>query len=146
MPVASGRGLKYWLQDHDTAYLDQTPVQNTWYTILDEDDVRLIYHSVEYDDDEHNMPTIEVRWTLDTNVYNGTCADEAAGTQWYVQRQKYAVVEGGEELLGSTTRIMCMTDVPKHALHGKLEARVTNVVGTNPHLIQRCLYETLEET
>ena len=146
-PSAFGSGgKKYWLKDHDTALTEDTAVQNTWFTVLDEEDVRLIYHSVEYDDEEHNMPTIQVRWTLDGNVYIGDGSDEAAGSQWYFYRNKYATSEASNELIGQLTRILCMYDVPKHALHAKLEARVTNAVGTTPVLRQRCLYETLEET
>jgi len=149
MPAAYGghvAQVKYHYQDHDTAYRDDTPVINTWYTVLETDDVRLIYHAIAYDDDEHNGPNFEFRWTLDGNVYTGVAMYSEAGVQKYVYRNKHQIGGATNPLEPSNDPTMCMKDVPKHALHAKLECRVTMAVGTNPHLYQWCLYETLEAT
>lgn len=146
MPVAHQGEVKYAWQDHDPAYLNQIPVQNVWYTVAHVYDFRELLFAAKYDDDEHNFPTYEVRWTLDGNVYFGSFAEED-NLQLYVRKDKYPSNAGTTGLYYNTAMVGSyhLYD-DKRGLDGLFQIRITNAVGTNPLLEAWLLYETLEQT
>lgn len=146
MPVAYAANVKRWLQDHDTDLVDQEPpVQNTWYTVFNANDVRLLICEVEQYNDEEAAKDIEVRWTCDGNVYVHAMT-AVAGDQYYIYRNKYESSELQEPLGDSPTLVNAAMYVDKRALSFKVEVRITSVVGTNQILVGRCVRETLEQT
>lgn len=146
MPFASGADKKYAWMDHDPAYLNQIPVQNTWYEVAHVYDFRELLFAIRYDDDEHTTPDYEVRWTIDGNIYfMGIEAED--NTQIYIRKDKYpsnAGISGLNYNPAISGNYRLYDD--KRGLDGLFEVRVTHVVGTNPVLEAWLLYETLEET
>ena len=146
MPQASGASLKYAWMDHPPAFIAQPdPDQNQWYEIYHDYDVRQILMDVCYYDDEMTGADIEIRWTIDGNVYLGAIeADDLL--QYYVYKNKYGV-DGPTQL--DTTRFTD-TGVPlyhdKRGLDFRVEARITTAHGTNSVLLCHAVYETLEVT
>ena len=147
MPAAHGGATKkYWLMDHDPAYIDVSPpVQNTWYEVYHAYDVRQLFMSILYYDDEETGASFEVRWTCDGNIYiiQDTIEND---TQEYIYKNK--LPSGGNDEL-SVDREPSEGRMPyrdKRAQDFKVEIRITSAIGTNAHLIGHALYETLEET
>lgn len=146
MPAASGAHKKYAWMDHDPAFIDiDPPVQNTWYEVYHNYDVRQILMSVKYKDDEEDGATVEVKWTCDGNIY--TIEIELDNNyQLYVYKNKYSVLDIEDTLSSVDWGPSALFYQDKRALEFKVEIRVTSVVGTNAHLYGYALYETLEET
>uniref|UniRef100_A0A6M3X856 Uncharacterized protein n=1 Tax=viral metagenome TaxID=1070528 RepID=A0A6M3X856_9ZZZZ len=149
MPVAGGlvaAGVKYAYEDHDTDEVDPTPpVQNTWYPLFDADDVRLLWHTVFQSNDETAAKDIEIRWTIDGNVYFVAVNLDSGGTV-YVYRGRMASGAGTSGLLTIDTATNACFTVDKRGKSFKVEVRITSVVGTNQRLLSRAVRETLEET
>lgn len=146
MPTAHQGEVKYAWMDHDTAYLSQIPVTNTWYTVAHVYDFRELLFAVAYDDDEHNIPTYEIKWTLDGNVYFVQVEAEGNG-QMYIWRNKYPSAAGtaGLTYRNEPSGSDAYYD-DKRGLDGLFQVRIINAVGTNPLLQAWLLYETLEQT
>jgi len=148
MPAASGAGggKKYSWMDHDPAYLEQHPAQNTWYTVLEDEDFRgKIFAVMQYNDDMDNM-TLEVRWTLDGNVYLRSMTIPY-NTQYYIYKNKYPSTETNSIVETTDFENMVEGGQEKFALSAKLEIRMTSApFGAGDLLYAWCLYETLEET
>lgn len=144
MPRASGQ--KYHYYDHDTDALNAAPpVQNTWYEIFDAEDVRLIWCVVWQTNDETAAKDVEVRWTIDGNVYF-TSDSLANNTNEFYYRAWAASAVGTAGLTGTTTQHNAGWDVDKRGQSFKVEVRMTSVPGTNQTLRVRCVRETLELT
>lgn len=148
MPTAHlGKSTKYHFQDHDPAYLNQVPPdKDTWYTVLEDTDVRLIQFAVYQNNDEVAAKDIEVKWTLDTHVYFIALDGFEADEQLNLKKDKHPST-GGTAGLGYQTYTGAIPhDMDKRAHSAKLEVRMTSAAGTNQVLRAWCLYETLEET
>jgi hypothetical protein len=150
MPQASGAGggagAKYSYQDHDTAVVTELPpVQNQWYTLMDDDDVRLLANAIYQKNDEAVAKTLEVRWTCDGTVYLLSFgADD--DVQYYISRQKYPSTEV-DCLKVSNGEVAPMLEIlDKRAQDFLIEVRITSALGTNQDLTAWAVYETLEVT
>jgi len=137
---------KYWLKDHDTAYINITgPVRNQWYTVLQTDDVRILVFAFMGIDLLAAGADFEIRWTLDGNVY--TTADYfASGTQIYVTRDQYPSGIGSGLIAQAGSRSAMLSLLDKRALMAKLEIRIKSVTLATDVLMAWCVYETLEVT
>lgn len=149
MPYAGGSiaaQIKYAWQDHDPALSSQDPpVQNTWYTIMDAYDVRLLWCHVIQTNDESAAKDVEVRWTIDGTVYfDADSYEHNAGN--YIFKNIYDSALGTSGLTLSSGRVNAADDVDKRGLHVKIEMRMTSAPGTNQVLTGRAVYETLEAT
>ena len=146
MPRASEACPKRWLKDYDSDVVDETPpVQNTWYEVFHAEDVRLIWCVVIQDNDETDAKDVEVRWTIDGNVYFRSY-NLANVTLIYLIKD-YAGSVGGTGGLGvNTDPTNAGHYVDKRGLDFKVEIRMTDVPGTNQRLRCWCVRETLEIT
>jgi hypothetical protein len=150
MPQASGAGggagAKYAYLDHDTVWLSQEPpVQNQWYTVFIDFDVRLLGCFVEQENSEMSNEDIEVRWTCDGNVYqNSVNADYGHEYEFY--RNKWASSNGTEGLGHIDGIDPEFTTRDKRAQSFEVQVRLTSAGGTNQKLRCWCVYETLEVT
>lgn len=144
MPRASGQKFHY--QDYDSDVANEAPpVQNTWYEVFDAINVRLLLCRVRQINDEVAAKDVEVRWTIDGNVYLGvfTCLDT---TWYYVWRTPTPSGAGTGGLSLTTTPSTATLYTDKRGLTFKVEVRMTSVPGTNQVLRCECVRETLELT
>jgi len=138
--------IKRWLQDHDTDFLNQTPVvQNTWYEVFHAQDVRLLYCVVNQINDETLVKLVEVRWTIDGNVYLIAYNNDNNTLRW-INRDHAPSTGGTDGLDGGATARNAAMYVDKRGLDFKVEIRMTGVPGTNQILQCWCVRETLEVT
>lgn len=138
--------MKEWLQDHDTDVVDESPpVQNTWYEVFHAEDVRLNWCTIYQESDDVVAKDIEVRWTIDGNVY--FVAESLADSSYFYVWREYMPSAGGTAGLTAAVgiRTACyFTD--KRGLNFKVEVRMTSVPGINQSLRCYCVRETLEVT
>jgi hypothetical protein len=146
-PSAFGAGgKKYWLQDHDTDIIgEEPPVLNQWYTLFEADDVRLLEMYVSQMNEEENMKDIEVRWTIDGNVY-AAFFEANNGTIYFIFRDMNPSIGGTQGLGSDTVERRSFVDDFKCGLHFKVEVRIVSVLGTSQGLYAAAVRETLEET
>ncbi len=125
------------------------PVQNTWYPIklldglgadLDiKAPIRVIYFSMKHDNTDSSALTINMRVTIDGNVY--TAVADAAGADNTVY---YFYVDPTADALLSTTTVF--NTAYYEALVGnslKVEVRMTGVPGTAEKLYGWCQFEIM---
>lgn len=146
MPRANVGDVKRWLQDHDTDEVDVSPPdQNTWYELFDAEDVRLIWHTIYQSNTETAAKDVEVRWTIDGNVYLGTVS--LPDSTYYHAYREDAASAGGT---GGLALVAALSNagkyVDKRGLDFKVEVRMTAVPGTAQRLRSRAVRETLEIT
>lgn len=149
MPQASPQAaaqVKYWLKNHALAKVEMSPpVQNTWYTILDEEDVRLLYVFVDQTNTEEEAKDLEFRWTIDGEIYVGVKNLDHANCLWcYRMKVCNPVVtdyidSSGAPKLSDNDTYLCALDI-------KIEVRMTSAAGTAQTLNGYAQYETLEAT
>jgi hypothetical protein len=147
--VAPPQGIitkKYWLQDHDIAIITKIPpVLNTWYTVIDVDDVRLIEFYILQSNNETAAKDVEVRWTLDGQVY--LISVSVPDTfPIYINKNMVGSNGGTSGLSLNPVEISANLFDFVCALHAKLEVRLTSAAGTAQLLGAVCKYETFEET
>jgi len=144
VPRASGQ--KFWLQDHDTDVVSEAPpVQNTWYEVFNAQDVRLIWCVITQSNGETVVKDIEVRWTIDGNVYFISTSLDNNTANWIFRTR--APSTGGTAGLGATdSTVNASSFVDKRGLSFKVDVRITSVPGTNQTLLCECVRETLELT
>jgi hypothetical protein len=149
MPQASSApatSAKYWLKDHDTAYLNEVaPIKNQWYTVLQAQDVRILTFAFMETDLLAQGCEIEVRWTLDGNIYLYS-SDFSSGTQIYISRTKYPSIVGGLAASTGVKVLAMLNTIDKRALDAKLEVRIISDTLPTDILNAWCVYETLEVT
>ena len=149
MPAAYGghvAQVKYHYQDHDTDVVNQAPpVQNTWYTVFDASDVRLLWCVIQQTNDETAAKDLEVRWTIDGNVYLVALSLDAL-TEAYIFRSHEPSTAGTDGLTDSADPRNGTFYCDKRGKAFKVEVRITSVVGTNQTLTCWCVRETLEAT
>ena len=138
--------VKEWLQDHDSDIVDETPpVQNTWYEVFHAQDVRLLWCCVNQNNDELAAKDVEVRWTIDGNVYLTSDALDDL-TNYFYYRYIFPSLGGTQGLKTQTPEINVARYLDKRGLDFKVEVRMTSVPGTNQRLRCWCVRETLEVT
>ena len=149
MPVAGGSiatQVKYHYEDHDTDTVSEAPpVQNTWYTAFEAEDVRLLLCRVKQTNTEAANKICEVRWTIDGNVYLISLG-LVDGETWAVWRNHFPSpggLTGGEQTASPNNACI---NVDKRGLSFKVEVRMTAAPGTAQTLECWCVRETLEET
>jgi len=138
--------VKEWLQDHDAAVVDESPpVQNTWYELFHAYDVRLLIHRVFQRNDDVVAKDLEVRWTIDGNVYfTSLSLDDDSNN--YIFRNEDPSSGGTDGLNPSAATTNVAYHLDKRGLDFKVEVRMTSVPGTNQRLYSTAVYETLEVT
>jgi len=138
--------VKEWLQDHDTDVVNEVPpVQNTWYEVFDAEDVRLLWCHIFQTNDENAAKDIEVRWTIDGNVYFVAVALDD-NTVNFIFRNRSPSSVGVAGLTATATESNAALNVDKRGLSFKVEIRMTSLPGTNQLLRCYCVRETLEVT
>lgn len=138
--------VKEWLQDHDSDIVDETPPdQNVWYELFHAEDVRLIFNTIYQSNDEAAAKDVNVRWTIDGNVYFIT-TNLANATTLYMLRTFLPSLGGTSGLTFSAARINAVDFVDKRGLDFKVEVRITSLLGTNQRLLSYAVRETLEVT
>lgn len=144
MPAASGSGVKYAYQDHDTDVVSLAPpTLNNWETVFDEEDVRLLWCVIHQSNDETNAKNVEVRWTIDGNEYLVAVALSDLTLNWIYR--SYAPSAGGTAgLANSATEKNACGYTDKRGQSFKVEVRITSALGTNQTLSCYCVRETLE--
>jgi len=138
--------VKEWLRDHDTAAVYETPpAQNEWYEVFHDQDVRLLLCEIRQTNTENDAKDIEIRWTIDGNVYFlSTSLDDA--TPGYIYRAAPPSAGGTSGLATSGILYSGAYRVDKRGLDFKVEVRITSLPGTAQTLRCWCVYETLEVT
>lgn len=138
--------VKEWLQDHNTdEVLESPPVQNTWYEVFDAEDVRLIWCEIYQTSTEMAAHDIEVKWTIDGNVYL-VAVSLADSTANFIYRDRAPSAVGTAGLTATATEVIAGVNMDKRGLAFKVEVRMTDVPGTAQTLRCRCVRETLEIT
>lgn len=144
--MAEVYGEKFHYEDHDTDVVDESPpIQNTWYEVFHAYDVRLIWCVMVQGNDEVAAKDVELRWTIDGNVYFS--ADSIADSSWeYAYRDALPSAVGTAGLTVGATSVNAGKYVDKRGKDFKVEVRMTGVPGTNQRLRCYCVRETLELT
>ena len=146
MPIAHQGEVKYHYRDHDTDRVSEAPpVQNQWYTVFDAEDVRLLWCRTTQTNDETAAKDVEVRWTIDGNVYLSTTSMDD-NTDYFTYRVAGPSAVGTAGLNSATPARHGTDKIDKRGLSFKVEVRITSVPGTNQTLVCDCVRETLEET
>lgn len=144
--IAASAIKKYWLQDHDSDIIQEAPpTVNVWYTLFDDEDVRLLEMFVQQINEEEENKTLQVRWTIDGNVYFVEI-DAANTTEYYVFRNLIPSLGGTLGLSSSSNQNRAFIDDFKCGLSFKVEVRIITAVGTNQALNSLAVHETLEVT
>lgn len=131
-------------KDHDTDQVSESPpIQNTWYEVFHADKVRLIWCTILQSNTETDAKDIEIRWTINGNVY---LLDKSVAnvTTLFVYRTEVPSTGGTAGLTSASTRANAGFNVDKRGLDFKVEVRMTSVPGTAQLLRCRCVRETLE--
>lgn len=144
--MAEVYGAKFHYDDHDSDVVNEAPpVQNTWYECFDAEDVRLIWCVVRQTNDESAAKDVEIRWTVDGNVYFISLAIDH-NTYVYIFRY-FLPSSGGTAGLSATSTIHnAAWEVDKRGKEFKTEIRMTGVPGTNQVLNMWCVRETEDLT
>ena len=149
MPRAGGSiaaQIKYAYKDNDTDEVSEAPpVQNTWYEVMNREDARLIWCQFLQTNDEAANKDVEIKWTIDGNVYFYGVSVASASPK-YVYRIHVPSAGGTAGLTIDTEKRNAAYNVDKRGQAFKVEIRTTSVPGTNQVLTCRCTAETLEET
>lgn len=146
MVRAEAAEVHYHYRDHDTDEVDELPpVQNTWYEVFHAQDVRLLKCVIWHINDEAAIKAVEVRWTIDGNIYLVITNLDSNVTTW-VRRtyQPSAAGTDGLAVAGTFRNADWYTD--KRGLDFKVEVRMTGVPGTNQRLQCWCVRETHVQT
>jgi len=146
VPKALGYGQKFHYADLDTQYIEQIPPeQNNWYEVFTDEDVRLLLCVIRQTNTEAAAKEIQIRWTIDGNVYWGAVT-AANNTLYYVFRDQQPSNGGTAGLSIATSWRNACFYVDKRGINFSVEVRLTSVPGTNQILNCWCVKETLEIT
>ncbi|GAH54107.1 unnamed protein product, partial [marine sediment metagenome] len=110
-----------------------------------DEDVRLLACSVIQINDETDAKDVEVRWTIDGNVYF-TAIPMDNNALLFIYRTMDPSAGGTAGLFQSAVWLNAAYYVDKRGLDFKVEVRMTSVPGGNQSLLCRCVKETLELT
>ena len=149
MPAAGGNiaeQVKYHYEDQPPSVVNEAPpVQNTWYPGTDDEDVRHIWCVVYQKNDEAAAKDVEIRWTIDGNVYLKAFS-LTDGTNTWIFKNREPSAAGTTGLATLNTSINAGGYADKRGQAYKTEIRMTGAPGTNQTLSMWDVYETLEET
>jgi hypothetical protein len=147
MPTAyGGAAKKYAWKDHDTDIVNMLPpVLNQWYTVFDAEDVRLLEMYIAQVNTETDPKDVEVRWTIDGNVYFVTVT-VANGVENYIYRTMDPSTAGTSGLTDTIVENPAFIHNDKRGLDFKVEVRIISALGTAQRLVAYAVRETLEET
>lgn len=144
MPIATG--AKYHYLDHDSDVVDVSPpTQNLWYEVFHAEDVRLLYCYIFQINTDLTPKQVQVRWTIDGNVYwnNFACVNN---TPYWVFRVALPSLAGTQGLdFGASPANACFY-ICKRGQDFKVEVMMSSVPGANQRLGCYCVRETLEPT
>ena len=116
-----------------------TPVQNTWYTVLDTTyNVRIKSIQLKHSNDESAAKALEIRGTIDGVSMSATGSSPASGS--WLNRGMSAVADSFPASIGNAAYYVDLT-----CKSAKIEVRTTSVVGTNPLLFATVQYEQLKK-
>lgn len=119
----------------------QPPIQNTWYTMFHDFNVRLIWCTLIQINDETAQHQVEIRWTIDGNVYDLSFLANN-NTVYYIYRDPTPSSGGTAGLLQTTSTQNAAFFVDKRGLDFLIEMRLTDVPGTNQAIYAGATYET----
>jgi len=149
MPVASAGPIapvKYAYLHHDSGYVNEAPpIQNQWYTVFDDVDVRVIRAQMRQGNGAAAAKDVEWRYTIDGLVY-GISFSLPNGAYWDLWRDRGSSPFG---LTASATATEALNAAIRVDLRGqsvKAEVRLVGVPGANQTLQAWGVYETLEVT
>ena len=147
MPIASGSGgLKYAYLDRDAnVVIAHPPIQNNWYTVFDDDDVRLLWCVILQTNDEQAAKTVQIKWTIDGAVYYLSMS-LTHNVLTYIYRNWYSSGGGIAGLSSSATEKNAAFYCDKRGQDFKVGVRITSALGTTQTLDCCCVKETLEQT
>lgn len=146
MPRAGGNIAEqavYHYATQPVAVVDEAPpVQNEWYIILEDVDIRGLFFTFRQVNDETAAKDIDIRWTLDGVVMTQVGFSAANNTIYCSYKSFFSdapyVPTSTIFNMGKYTDIRCLA--------GKFEIRTTSVPGTNQVLSGRVVWEQLQET
>ena len=139
MPRAHAGVVKYHYRGHDNdTVFKAPPVQNEWYELFDDEDVRLTFCNVIQENDETAAKDVQFRWTIDGIVYLETVSLDN-GVFAYIWRSPIDLDSGTE-----VRNAGFYTDARGQDF--KVEVKMTSAPGTNQTLTCRTVRETLELT
>jgi hypothetical protein len=145
-PKAAGANVKYAYLDHDTDQQSLAPpVLNQWYTLFHAYDVRLLWCKVLQTNTEAAAKDIEIKWTIDGNVYFASISCNS-GTDYFIYRQQAPSVAGTSGLYFQAATVNAVYYVDKRGQDFKVEVRIVTALGTAQTLLCQCVRETLEQT
>ena len=137
MPVAGGSIVqfrRYGYEDQDAYRVEEMPpIQNTWYTGFNEECVRHILAVIRQRNDESAAKVVEVKWTIDGNVYFISVSLDHDTPTW-IYRNRYQSSGGTAGLGSSATIVNAAHYVDKRGLAYKTEVRMVSALGTNQSL------------
>lgn len=133
-----------WMYHIDAEDDQDPPVINTWYPILEDEDVRISYIWIRQVNDETNAKNLEVRLTLDGVVAVVAWAANDA-TDYYIMKGPDNAWDANAGIMQIMTSNADQSE-PLFALSAKIEQRITAALGTNQEIRGNVRYTTLEET
>ena len=129
---------RFHFKKEPIATITQTPVQNTWYTVLDTTSyVRILYIAVKQDNTDNVAKALEIRVTIDGNAISG--AGTPGDNTW-----NYINLTPTVDTLSYTAAIFNSSYYVEMRGHSvKVELRMTDAPGTAETLDGRVQYEVL---
>ena len=149
MPRAGGSivaPVKYAYEDHDSdRVFEEPPTQDTWYTVFDAEDVRLLWCQILQWNVEAAAKTVHVKFTIDGTVYHGSLSLPHDSDRW-VYRDHMESAGGTQGLDFSETALNAAWHADKRGKSFKVTVMMSTLPGTDQTLECQCVRETLEET
>jgi len=149
MPVACAGPIapvKYAYLHHDSGYVNEAPpIQNQWYTVFEDDDVRVIRAQMRQGNGAADNKAVEWRYTVDGLVY-GCPFSLPNGVYWDIWRDRGQSPFGLTATAILTEKLNAAMHVDLRGQHVKAEVRLTDAPGANQTLQAWGVYETLEVT
>lgn len=141
MPEAH-RDRKFFYEFQGMAQVSESPpVQNTWYTLFDEEDVILYLWFLVQRNDDTAAKNVEIRATIDGIPLLGTTNAAENQDYWLVEDDSLR-----NQLDIETSVKMFEWYSPVHGQAVKLEVRITDAPGTNQLLLCRAKWGRWLET
>ena len=138
-----GKGGAQPYKDHDTAFnIVSPPTINVWYPQMHDFNARVIWCCVFQVNDEAAAHSLQVRWTIDGNLYVVTIPAAANAAIYYIYRSIRPSGGGTDGLDYSATLFNAGYYVDKRGLDFLVEIQITDVPGTNQGIAAMVTYET----
>lgn len=149
MPVASAgpvAPVKYAYLDHETPVVAQSPpVQNVWYTVFQDDDVRLKLCWVMQNQVPAAAEDVEVEWLIDgvAWLWSGSLANDVGQ---FVYRYYGPSTWPANDLRAQVAYINAMGAVDQRGHSIRVRVRMTSAPAATSTLYCSAVHETLEVT